>query len=104
MMRQNPDRSLMQRLVSKIVRYFKLELNDSDEWVYAPHQTTTNWHRDIVAAKCILYKGIRDKIHFDLTYLDLIYHSNFRPLSGVRKANSSEFMQTSTTHRGKHRQ
>lgn len=44
------------RLVSKIQAFFKLMLNDNDEWEYVA-EPTTNWHRDIVAAKCILYKG-----------------------------------------------
>lgn len=45
------------RLVSKIQVFFKLMLNEDDEWEYAA-EPMTNWHRDIVAAKCILYKGL----------------------------------------------
>ncbi|XP_031616961.1 uncharacterized protein LOC116336903 [Contarinia nasturtii] len=45
------------RLVPKIVVLFKMELNDAGEWVYVAMQTKTVWDRDIVAAKCIMYKG-----------------------------------------------
>lgn len=53
-----PNRPDAQRLVSKITVFFKKHLNVAGEWIADETQTKTVWHRDIVAAKCILYKGI----------------------------------------------
>lgn len=54
-------RQNQQRLVSKVVTYWKNwqpnVLNDDDE----PRGKTVVWHRDIVAARCILYKGGHDE-------------------------------------------
>lgn len=47
-------------LVPKITQWFKnWQLNADNTWNDSrhPHQLKTVWHRDIVAAKCILYKG-----------------------------------------------
>lgn len=55
-----PDRHTPERLVSKIVKHFKTwQLNtDEDGMVFLDcGENTTVWHRDLVAAKCILYKG-----------------------------------------------
>lgn len=52
---QNPG-----RLMSKVQRYFKnwQLIEDEDGTLFVQcEETTTVWHRDIVAAKCILYKG-----------------------------------------------
>ena len=52
-------------LVSKLKISFKnWQLNTDNTWTDSdhPHQLKTVWHRDIVAAKCILYKGISFKI------------------------------------------
>lgn len=46
------------RLVSKIKINFKMMLNDAGECELFDDQATTVWHRDIVAARCILYKGM----------------------------------------------
>lgn len=55
--RQAVNRTPKPRLVSKIIVFFKMMLNDAGEMEYTAEKTT-NWHRDIVAAKCILYKGM----------------------------------------------
>lgn len=47
-------------LVSKLKACFQnWQLNTVNNWtdIFHPHQLKTVWHRDIVAAKCILYKG-----------------------------------------------
>lgn len=47
-------------LVPKLNQWFKnWQLNPENDWIDLrhPHQRNTVWHRDIVAAKCILYKG-----------------------------------------------
>lgn len=47
-------------LVPKLTEWFKnWQLNADNNWNDSrhPHQLKTVWHRDIVAAKCILYKG-----------------------------------------------
>lgn len=54
----NPTRPAGTSLVSKIIVFYKCYLNDAGDLVYFDDQTKTVWHRDIVAAKCILYKGI----------------------------------------------
>lgn len=56
--RYRPNRPAKERLVSKIVVFFKKMLNDAGEWEPIPDESKTVWHRDTVAAKCILYKGI----------------------------------------------
>lgn len=53
----NPTRPIKQRLVSKIVIFYKRFVNENGGLEYAAEEKTV-WHRDIVAAKCILYKGI----------------------------------------------
>lgn len=53
----NPTRpSHKQRFVSKIQVFFKWHENEDGDLVYLAEPKTV-WHRDIVAAKCILYKG-----------------------------------------------
>lgn len=53
----NPTRpSQKQRLVSKVQVFFKRHANEDGDLVYVADRKTV-WHRDIVAAKCILYKG-----------------------------------------------
>lgn len=68
-----PDQQEPGRLVSKVVKFFRnWQLNiGEDDVVYADcGQKTTVWHRDVVAAKCILYKGMHcnvvmnDFMHF----------------------------------------
>lgn len=52
-------------LVPKLNVWFKSwQLNIENKWNDSrhPHQLNTVWHRDIVAAKCILYKGM---MHFE---------------------------------------
>lgn len=53
----NPTRPAAQRLVSKIVKFYKWLENENGDLEYTAEEKTV-WHRDIVAAKCILYKGI----------------------------------------------
>lgn len=48
-------------LVLKVVKYFKTWYLSADEdgtQFLSCGQKTTVWHRDLVAAKCILYKGM----------------------------------------------
>lgn len=54
-----PDRNTPGRLGTKINKYFKTMLpnEDDDEMVYF-FGSTVVWHRDVVAAKCIMYKGM----------------------------------------------
>lgn len=56
-----PDQQDPGRLVSKVVKFFKnWQLNTGEDGlVYVDcGQKNTVWHRDLVAAKCILYKGM----------------------------------------------
>lgn len=55
---QAQNRAPQPRLASKIQVFVKKMLNDAGEFVLNGMPTTTNWHRDIVAAKCIMYKGM----------------------------------------------
>lgn len=71
----NPIRPIKQnRLVSKIVVFFKRHVNEDGDLVYIAEPKTV-WHRDIVAAKCILYKGMKlIQLHFKF---NLVFLSNF---------------------------
>lgn len=71
---QNPIMSY--GLVSKLtISFKKWRLNDDNEWIddRHPHQLKTVWHRDIVAAVCILYKGIVLKIEYSEKLKHIIF-------------------------------
>lgn len=50
-------RPAKERLVPKINVFYKKVQDDAGEWVPLVDQSKTVWHRDTVAALCILYKG-----------------------------------------------
>lgn len=59
--RMNVNEKYSHGLVPKPVVWFRnWQLNTENNWSDSrhPHQRKTVWHRDIVAAKCILYKGM----------------------------------------------
>jgi hypothetical protein len=63
---RNQDPIMSYGLVSKLtISFKKWRLNDDNEWIddRHPHQLKTVWHRDIVAAVCILYKGIVQRLN-----------------------------------------
>lgn len=72
-MAANPNRPVKQRLVQKIVTFFKKHQNDAGDWIYAIVRTKIVWHRDIAAAKCILYKGKMElnDFNYSVTHLFL---------------------------------
>lgn len=63
--RGNVDPVYSYGLVPKLNAWFKnWQPNDDNNWTDSlhPHQLKTVWHRDVVAAKLILYKGINHEL------------------------------------------
>lgn len=91
--RVRSDRTNDDRLVRKVKAYYR-------QWPFIrmfPNELpTVVWHRDIVAAKCIMYKGAYE-FHCKFIFLIVFIHYFDRTLQTFRLANTSVVEKTTTS-------